>query len=46
MHTFWLGNLQGGDHLKDVVVWEDNIKMKLNDVRWSCGLDGANGGLF
>jgi len=39
MHAFWLGNLQGGDHLKVVVLWEDNIKMKFDEVRWSCGLD-------
>ena len=39
MNTFWLGNLQGRDHLKDVVVWEYNIKMKFNEVRWSWGLD-------
>jgi hypothetical protein len=39
MYAFWLGNLQGGDHLKRVVVWEDNIKMKFTVIRLGCGLD-------
>jgi hypothetical protein len=39
MHTFWLVNLQGGDHLTDVFVWEDDIKMKFSEVRWSCEVD-------
>jgi hypothetical protein len=30
MHTiFWLQNLKGRDHLEDLGVWEDNIKMIL-----------------
>ena len=36
MYTgFWLGNLRERDHLEDPDVYEDNIKMDLQEV--GCG---------
>jgi hypothetical protein len=35
----WWRDLKEGDHLGDPGVWEDNIKMDLQDVGWGHGLD-------
>jgi hypothetical protein len=39
MHTvFWLRNLKGRDHLKDLRMgWGDNIKMDLREIMWQAG---------
>jgi hypothetical protein len=36
MYTgFWWGNLRERDHVEDPgVIWEDNIKMDLQEVGW------------
>ena len=34
MHKeFWWGNLKDMDHLKDLGMWEDNIKVDLKEIR-------------
>jgi hypothetical protein len=44
MRTFLQVNLQGREHLKDAGVWEDHIRMKLNETTWGCGLDSSDSG--
>ena len=37
MHTgFWWGDLSERDHLEDLGVDEDSIKMDIQDVGWEC----------
>jgi hypothetical protein len=45
VHTgFSWENLRKGDHLEYPSVWEDNIKIDLQDVGWENGLDRSGSG--
>jgi hypothetical protein len=32
---FWSENLKEGDHLGDLGMWQDNIKMGLKEIRYT-----------